>query len=168
MGLSLYLIALGGLMASLGSGQVVNFRNTVIDSGVGLYYEPMHQIRFTKTEWKLVIYVDLESFEAEKPIVSRKEVTDAVEMCSRFPHTVNCDLVMNKWHMKAKMEEIDKYLHHLRSLSNSHNFTFDKEGEIFKRDVPFGSIASVSKMLSGALSTNDASYYNTEIDKKKG
>ncbi|PNF43974.1 hypothetical protein B7P43_G00917 [Cryptotermes secundus] len=133
----------------------------------GLYYDHIGQVQLYTSEWKLVTYVNISKLETTyNTLVDFVAQTGA--MCKELPpeaiSTCQSDLsLMNQSVLK---------IHRTRRIISE--ITKNKEEEVFhsdnththakriKRGV-FNFIGTVSKILFGTLSSEDADYYQNKI-----
>lgn len=126
-----------------------------ITNRAGIYYEPMHEVHFTRTEWRLTTFIDLRPFENHQPTFSEVPVME--HACRPYLED-HCKSLIDKEDLILKSTLINKYLLYIRKQKGI-------EPTISRRSVPFGFIGTISKSLFGTLTTDDAEYFNTEIDK---
>lgn len=125
-----------------------------ITNHAGLYYEPLHEVHFTRTEWRLTTFKDLKPFETHQPTFAEVPVMEHI--CKPYLDD-RCKALINKESLLSKNTLIDKYFAYIRKQKGIEPTT--------KRSVPFGFIGTMSKTLFGTLTTDDATYFNDEIDK---
>lgn len=106
----------------------------------GLYYEPLHEVHFTRTEWHLTTFIDLKPFENHQPTFSEVPVMEHI--CKPYLED-RCKALINKENLLSKSTLIDKYFAYIRKQKGIEPTT--------KRSVPFGFIGTISKSLFGTL-----------------
>lgn len=124
-----------------------------ITNHAGLYYEPLHEVHFTRTEWRLTTYIDLRRFEEQEPTFSEM---DLMEHGCKLYMQDRCKIFLDKDSLKSKHTLIKKYLTYIRKQQGIER--------IAKRSAPFGFIGTISKTLFGTLNTDDAAYFNHHIN----
>lgn len=137
---------------------------TPIKAKAGLYYEPLHQVRFTRAEWKLTTAIHLNILENLRPgLTMNLSLSSVLGECTSKFDEARCQQALRITDIKHKESLISVYLDKIqRLLSTPQPITPESQG---KRATPLAFIGSLSKSLFGTLNEDDAKYYNDEIDK---
>jgi hypothetical protein len=155
------------LLMTLGAATEDGYVATPIDSSPGLYYERLHNIRFKRAEWRLILFVDVEKMEQEFPEASRNysEIYNECKTIRTIEH--QCDALLQRDYLNSRILEAEELREELKDLANEISLPDidNLPRSIVRRGVPFGFVGSTSHYLFGTLTTEDADYFNSEIDK---
>jgi hypothetical protein len=144
-----------GETRSLPSAEGLGYRNDKYDESPGLYYEQLGETALYNTEWKTIVYIDLEQTEQE---------TDQVEQY--VDHVIKlCHLTeIHNWTDCNHFSIISKDT--LKQLRRSERLLRELIGNTQpsrRRRGVFNFIGEVSKILFGTLDSDDADFYNEQI-----
>lgn len=139
----------------------------LIGNNPGLYYERMDTVRFKRTIWQVVIFLEVETFlENHGPT---KSFQDVHTKCKVLLHEDECDLALGKEIIELKHRRLES-LHlgikeTMRTLGNEKPTSAPNPASIrTKRSPPLGIIGSLSKSLFGLVTSDDVELINRNID----
>lgn len=137
------------------------YNYTPITVSPGLYYEKIGSLSSYSEHWKLVIYLDLGNYRDEYNIVTfyYQQVERLCVACHENNFTTECDSFQKT--ISDSLQNIkfqDQLILELLGVS--------KNTRLLKRAL-FNAIGSVAKTLFGTLDSNDAEYYNAQIEDLK-
>jgi hypothetical protein len=121
----------------------------------GLYYDHVGEAQLYNTEWKLLTYVDLQEADRNLETVV-KYAQMSKDFCKNHERTfwVNfTDCVKIARYTDRQVREVEE----LRALVKQLTRVEDKEQTGFKRGI-FSFVVEISKILFGAMDSNDATY----------
>ena len=123
----------------------------------GLYFEQIRPLRVFHTQWRLVTGIEVAEVLAARP-QTQPQINRMKTLCATYNWT-SCPADGLNAALQRKLLDGKRYEELLLSILGKPQVTRAK------RSVPLGFIGSLSKALFGTLDSDDAQYYNKEIDK---
>jgi len=126
----------------------------------GLYYGHVGEAQLYNKEWKLLTYVDLQEADRNLGTVVRYAQLSK-DFCKKHKHSfwINFpDCMRIARYTDRKVKEAEE----LKMLVRQWTRVEDKDQTRFKRGV-FSFVGGISKILSGTMDSNDASYYAEKV-----
>nr|XP_012150445.1 PREDICTED: uncharacterized protein LOC105663775 [Megachile rotundata] len=119
-----------------------------------IYLEHLSKIRMYHETWRIIAFIEISELDNKKEVLT-SHVIRLKQLCIR--HNTVCRAEKIITYLGVKINRIRKQQEQIDRLIGRANFRR-------KRGI-FNPIGEVSKILFGTLSSADAEYYNTEIDK---
>ena len=137
-----------------------------IGASPGLYFERLHTMRLMTADWRVMIFLDTHKLETQFP-TDYKRLNETYNYCISLLMANQCDSILRRIYLNGRIEEALALRLELRELLSAIQVPedFHNPRTIVRRSVPFGFIGSLSHALFGTLTTEDAEYFNSEIDK---
>jgi hypothetical protein len=129
-----------------------------IKESPGLYYEYIGEAHLYRTEWKVVIYVNLDTVDENFRTV-RKYAQMSADFCKKHERTFwfNYAGCLDSIRQTDRpLKEVNDLKSVLRQLTRNED---ESDRTRNRRDV-FNFIGGISKLLFGTLDDEDANYYN--------
>lgn len=143
-------------LAVLSDGSIT----TPIGENIGLFYEKLTDIKTFQSQWRLVTSLDVSRYIRHAPDVER-HILEMNQLCNRHNLTKCLSKELGPRLIK-KRENTVRYSNLIRSAIGDTSY-FDTPSP--RRSVPFGFIGTLSKVLFGTLSQEDADFYYQELNK---
>lgn len=138
-----------------------------IDRNPGIYYEHLNDVRFTRADWRIIVYVDITRLDFNATGFKntlqaiRKSCTDFPFLCQAFTQRITyVDNELNK--VKEIYENLIDSINEVEPMDPTEN---QPPQTVHKRSAPLGFIGSLSKSLFGTLSESDGEYLTQQINK---
>nr|XP_012146538.1 PREDICTED: uncharacterized protein LOC105663285 [Megachile rotundata] len=127
----------------------------------GIYFEKLNDLRIYDNQWRLLIYVDMLGMLNQSDSLHR--YLSAIDTkCTSISNYCIVDsqikLVGNRIHA------IEEYITQIGKLTTLNQDKNEKQ-TIRQKRAPFEFIGKISKVLFGTLDSDDADYYNEQIDR---
>lgn len=129
------------------------------ESKTGIYIEELGKIRTFYTDWKLVTYINLSTYNEDYKFL-QSIIKRAENLCQQDTVSVVYECETSLHQMDRLMNEINEYDTKWFVKTNNTQIKRTKRGLI-------NIIGSVSKALFGTLSEDDANYYLTQFQNLK-
>lgn len=139
----------------------------VIKNNPGLYYERISTVRFKRTIWQVVIFIEVESFlQAHGPVLSFKETE---KKCRVLLSEGDCSFALGTELIELRHTQLEAMHSQIKEiLETIGTYKPDPTSELpsvrRKRMAPLGIIGSISKSLFGLVTSDDVDTINKNID----
>lgn len=129
----------------------------------GIHYENIGELRIYNDQWNLITYLNLDNLDSK--------LDQIINYCTSLDHYCNNINLKNQnlTFCKNDLNILDKMVTKLGSQKNVIQQLTDKEDEYhhtkFQKRSLFDGIGKVAKILFGTLDSDDAKYYENQIQK---
>ena len=136
-----------------------------IDNNPGIYFERIKDIRYTQTDWKILVYIDTNPihFDAAGMYSTIYQVN---QTCT---NSIRCRFIFKRlefiWARIHKVRETHEILIDIMKEVEGQDPTDSIIKTVPKRSAPLSFIGNLERLIFGTLSEEDADHYNQEIDK---
>lgn len=133
-----------------------NLTNIEFQQSPGIYFENLGPTHLYSSEWKLIIFYDLTTYKAEFNgfKVCLEQISSLCVTLKRVdPRNTNCDLLLKQFNL------------HLTEIADVNSLLLPPSNRI-KRGLINGG-GQILNSVFGLLDQDDASHYNTEIEKSR-
>lgn len=127
-----------------------------VEENTPIYLEHLAKARMYHETWRVVIYIDLEELDIRKNLLS-SYINKLRQLCAKTNIVCRAEKIIT---------QLDRRITRVKTLK----LQIDRMiGRTSRRPRGiFNPIGEIGKILFGTLSSTDAEYYNTEIDKLHG
>lgn len=126
----------------------------------GLFFERLPDIRTYQTQWRLVTSLDVSKYLSNAPPV--QPLLSIISRLCKKHESANCLSKDLGPRLIRKEENAGYYRTLIRSTMGDHPYLRANNP---RRSAPFGFMGTVSSVLFGTLTEEDADYYNKELNK---
>ncbi|XP_046142338.1 uncharacterized protein LOC123987955 [Osmia bicornis bicornis] len=135
---------------------------TTFEQNTGLYFEKLPPLKIYHIQWRLVTSIEIKNYLRHRPMLD--EHLHQIEMICKDHNFTNCPSQLYGQQLRDTLAQTDRYSDLLKA------FTGDIPKEQYhririRRSAPLSFIGTISKVLFGTLTEDDAHYYNQELDK---
>ena len=134
-----------------------DYQLTPLSLNPGLYYEKIRPLRVFHTQWRLVTGIEVADVLSSRP-QTQPQINRMKALCTTY-NWMSCPADDLSAALQRKLLDGKRNGELLLSIWGKPQL------QRTKRSVPLGFIGSLSKALFGTLDSDDAQYYNKEIDK---
>ncbi|XP_076545644.1 uncharacterized protein LOC143305513 [Osmia lignaria lignaria] len=131
-----------------------------------MYFEKLHNIHLIAADWRVTLSIDISKLKTQFPL-EYSELNGVYGKCLSLTTATACAATLRLPHVYGKADQALSLQDQLNEIITEFQTpeSYDGPKTIRRRSAPFGFIGSISHTLFGILTTEDAEYYNSEIDK---